>query len=173
MALNGNSMVVDPKTGFLTPSKNYSNVGFTADLKAKAIELLDVNPNVGRICKTLGIDRRNFYYAMEVDPVFKRAYQDFIENQLDDAEGSMFHRAKTPNGTLAGIFLLKSRRSHIYGDRTTVVHQSKPAEVAFSTVYDVTDSSQIAQLEPSPTGERPLGEGMPAPAPTPDATPMQ
>lgn len=163
-------MVVDPATGFLTPSKNYSQVGFTADLKAKALELLDRNPNVGRVCQALGIDRGSFYVALNGDPVFKRAYDDFIENQLDDAESTMFNRAKTPNGTLAGIFLLKTRRSRIYGDRTTVVHQTKPLENVFTNVLDVSDSSTIAQSAPSPTGELPLDKGMPAPASTHDAT---
>lgn len=157
-------MVTDSASGFLTPSQNYSLSGFTADLKVKAIELLKENMNVGRVCKALGVDRRNFYYALEVDKAFKRAYEDLIEGHMDDAESSMFHRAKQPNGTLAGIFLLKNRRSVIYGERTIVEHQSKPlvtgAWQRLAPIQEAELIPSVAQSPSSPTAELPLDQGM-------------
>lgn len=154
-------MVVDPVSGFLSPSKNYSLTGFTAQQKVNLLELLRKTLNVGKACKSVGISMGHFYLVMEHDPHFAKAYQEVKQGHLDDVVGGMYDRAKTPNGTLAGIFLLKTQRPSEYGDKTTVIHQTKPAETVFSSFVDVSASSTIAQPAQLPTEEHPLSKGEP------------
>lgn len=173
MGFNGNAMVVDKASGFLTPINAYAQHGFTSTQKVQLLELLREKLNVGKACKAVGVSMAHFYLCMEHDKALAKAYQEIKQAHLDDIVGSMYDRAKTPNGTLAGIFLLKTQRNAEYGDKTTIVHQSKPAENAFGTLLDVTSSSTIAQPPSSPTVELPLGEGEPTTTPSPDATTEQ
>lgn len=133
MPLNGNSLRVDEETGFLEPSSNYSLTGFTADKKKLAIEMLSEKLNVGAVCKAIGVSREHFYLIMQKDKAFAKAYKEVKEAHLDSIVDNMYDRAKKPNGTVAGIFLLKTQRPHEYQDKTIIEHQSKtPIEQMFS-----------------------------------------
>lgn len=135
MNLTGSTMVVDAATGFLEPSKQYAEIGFTADKKKLALEMLREKLNPGAVCKALGINRQHFYLSMKVDPEFAKAYQDVKQAHLDDIAATMYDRAKTPNGTVAGIFLLKTQRPNEYQDKTIVEHtHKKPVDQLFSSL---------------------------------------
>ena len=119
-------MKYNEEFGYMEPTKNYKDVGFTADKKKMAIEMLEKTLNVGAVCKHLGLKRQHFYLAMEYDPMLKEAFEEVKERHLDQVESTMYDRAKLPNGTLAGIFLLKTQRFKQFGDRTIIQHETKP-----------------------------------------------
>lgn len=118
--MNGNNMSVDPETGFLTPTNQYSLTGFTAEKKKKFVSHLRKEYNIGRSAKLAGISYYAYVDHMQVDPVFKQAVKEALECHLDDAESKMISNAKTDRGTADRIFLLKNRRKSIYGDRVNL-----------------------------------------------------
>jgi len=79
-----------------------------------------------------GIDRRTAYDRKETDKEFAKAWQSAIDDSLDQIELRARQRAHDMSDTLA-IFLLKSHRREIYGDKVdhnvtgdlgiTIVHQ--------------------------------------------------
>lgn len=120
MAINGNTMAVDPSTGFLTHTAHYSLTGFTAQNKLKILELLQEKFNISAACKAVGVSRTGLYLAADADPEFKTRLDAIMEAFVDRAESTLFDRAKEPNGTADRIFLLKSRRKSVYGERISV-----------------------------------------------------
>lgn len=123
--LTGASLVRDEKTGFLTPGSNYALTGFTAEKKQKLIEYLYQDYNISRACEAVGISPRAFYENREFDEVFKEKVKEALNGHLDSLESNMLRLGKTAQGITAGIFMLKSHRREIYGDRLNV-WQEKP-----------------------------------------------
>lgn len=113
----GQTMVVDPATGFLTHDGKYATTGFGANDKLKFIAALAETYNVGKACKAARIDHATYNRHLEIDPAFKKAVSEALESHVDDAESELFQNAKRERGTADRIFLLKNRRKAIYGER--------------------------------------------------------
>lgn len=155
MAYNGNSMEVDPETGFLTPSKNYKDTGFTIDQKKLSLEMLKEKFNVGKVCKAIGVNRSHFFLVLQHDPAFAKAYREIKEMHLDDIAETMYDRAKKPNGTLPGIFLLKTQRRKEYGDITVISHESKiPVDQLLSRLEESGELINAEEVKPPIVGSQ-------------------
>ena len=70
-----------------------------------------------------GVGRRTVYTWREKDTKFAQAWDDAMENSLDALEASLYERAMNGD-TVAGIFLLKGRRKHIFRDGPQAVAQA-------------------------------------------------
>lgn len=71
----------------------------------------------------VGISRGTAYRWRETDAKFAQAWDEAIEGAIDDVEKALADRAKGKD-TIAGIFLLKSRRRDLYHEKQTVELQS-------------------------------------------------
>ena len=98
---------------------------------------LHLAPNVAAACLAANISRQSAYRHKGQDPVFSEAWDQAIEQALDNAEGELYRRAvegvekpiyqgghevgaiQEYSDTLL-IFMLKSRRRVTYGERVTV-----------------------------------------------------
>lgn len=108
-------------------------------------ELLNA-PNVAEACRIAGIDRTTAYNHKHADQDFSAAWDSAIELSMDKAEAELYRRAvegvEKPvyqGGELVGhlqeysdtllIFMLKSRRRPIYGERLAI-------EIDYSNMSD-------------------------------------
>jgi len=84
----------------------------------KLLEKLSKGYSVSSACAAENIGRRTYYDWRTADPEFASAADEAIEIGIDKLEDEANRRAKGPNGsdTLL-IFLLKSRRRAVYGDK--------------------------------------------------------
>lgn len=92
-----------------------------ADWKPAFIAALEACPDVSAAARHAGIGRRTAYDARQRDETFALQWADAINSALDDVESALIERAKDKD-TTAAIFLLKSHRPAIYGDRQEIKH---------------------------------------------------
>lgn len=107
---------------------------------------LNLAPNVAAACLAANISRQAAYRHKEQDPVFSEAWDQALEHAMDNAEGELYRRAvegvtrpvyqgKEHVGDIQEfsdtllIFMLKSRRRAIYGERLTI-------DIDYSTLTD-------------------------------------
>ena len=72
-------------------------------------------------CEDAGIDRGTWYNWIEQDPEFAAAVKKAKEDAIDVLERAAIERGRTVSDTLA-IFLLKSQRREVYGERQQLEH---------------------------------------------------
>ncbi len=72
--------------------------------------------NVSKAAHKIGINRRSIYEFIKNNSSFKNAFEEIKESHLDDIECNLVNEGKTRNFT-PGIFLLKSHRRSVYGDK--------------------------------------------------------
>jgi hypothetical protein len=100
----------DPSNRKGVPDKHHGD-WYPAFLRA-----LRATPNVSRAARAVGITRQAAYWAREQDPEFAREWQAAQDEGLDALEEQLMKRGKKSSDT-AAIFMLKSHRREIYGDR--------------------------------------------------------
>jgi hypothetical protein len=91
----------------------------TPEKEAKLLDALRERPVLTSALKRARIGRRTYYEWRDADPLFAQAVKDAIEEGLDALEDALIERGLA-NDTTAAIFMLKSRRRDIYGDKATV-----------------------------------------------------
>lgn len=106
--------------------------------QADFLEALAKSPDVSQACKTVGINRTTAYRRRQADEDFAIAWADAHALSLDKLEAALFRRA-VDTDTTAAIFLLKSHRPDVYGDRQRIEHTG-------SVRHDIRDKSD-AELE--------------------------
>jgi hypothetical protein len=104
---------------------------------------LQLDMRVYVACQKVGKSRNCAYEHKELFPVFSARWDQIIEEATDDLEQALIERAvhgvdsgiyqhgkrvgtKTEYSDHVGIFLLKNRRKHIYGDKIDLTHTAKP-----------------------------------------------
>lgn len=73
-------------------------------------------PNVAEACRQAGITRTAAYQHKAADEHFAKLWDDAIDESTDELIGKVYGRAMVGSDALA-IFLLKSHRPKVYGDR--------------------------------------------------------
>jgi hypothetical protein len=113
--LSGADMVLDKATGYL---QNKRGIGFTAAMKQSFIGSLNQAWNLSKAIKKAGISSSKVVYDhLALDPLFREHYAEALERHVDDAEEFLIDNAKNnQKATAERIFLLKKRRSKVYGD---------------------------------------------------------
>lgn len=90
---------------------------FGREVKQRFLEIAPkLWPNVGKMCRAVGIDRQTYYNHMKADHVFRAAMEEIRESRLDDLEEV---NVREGNGTGKEAFLpristLKAYRKAIY-----------------------------------------------------------
>lgn len=100
-------------------SENWTPEKRTGDWVPVFLAMLRESGNVRLSCSQAGIARSLAYARRESDPEFRRQWDEALEEALDLLEAAARARALTISDTLL-IFLLKSHRRHIYGDKVDV-----------------------------------------------------
>ncbi|WP_422924471.1 hypothetical protein [Singulisphaera sp. PoT] len=113
---------------------------------------LESTPNVSEACRVALITRKTAYDLRKSDPEFRQAWDDALATSVDDLVGECYKRAKAGSDTLA-IFLLKSHRREVYGDKvqTDLTTDGKPLAVQIyipSNGRDDRSKDDPAQLDP-------------------------
>ena len=108
--------------------------GFTPQRREKFLAFLRAAPNVAAAADSVGLSRRCAYDTRARDPEFASAWDEAVETGVDALEAEAYRRAvhgtdrpvfyqgaecgvvREYSDTLV-IFLLKSRRKEIFGDR--------------------------------------------------------
>jgi transposase-like protein len=80
------------------------------------LDALEENPNFASACRKARISRPTLRKWRDADPVFDQQVLAARESGLDALEDALVVRAKKSD-TTAAIFLLKSHRRSIYGDK--------------------------------------------------------
>lgn len=159
MAFTGSSLVIDEDTGYLSPGKNYSLTGFTAQKKAMLLQLFKESGNLGESALAVGTCRETVMQHLKMDPIFKRDFDGVVNECGDVLESVMFQRAKTPNGFMDRIAWLRAHRPDKYNPRTLIVHQSEKGNVD-QILSSMKDDGRIIEIvesppEPQPTQQAP------------------
>jgi hypothetical protein len=92
---------------------------WTADKKAAFIAALRADFAIAPAAKRAGVSRSTVYMWRAEDDDFAEAWDDAREAAVDVLERTLYKRA-IRHDTVAGIFLLKGARPHIYRDRYEV-----------------------------------------------------
>ena len=87
--------------------------------KDRFIERYLQTANISSSCEYADISRSGYYYWIKTDDEFRDRARDAEEKMLDMLESVAYKRAIDSSDTLL-IFMLKSRRRNIYGDKLDV-----------------------------------------------------
>jgi hypothetical protein len=82
----------------------------------RMLKALSLGKSITTAAKAEGVDRTTYYAWRESEPGFAEAADAAIEAGIDILEDEAYRRAKNTSDTLL-IFLMKSKRRSIYGDK--------------------------------------------------------
>ena len=116
----------EARATFATPKKRKWKLIF--------IEALREHGVVSYSARIAGIDRAGAYKARKVDAEFALAWDDALEEGVEELERAAIARAKKKSDTLL-IFLLKCRKPDIYGERREVTHRGGDKPVGIRVEY--------------------------------------
>ena len=102
--------------------KQRQGSAITAKERERFLEVLSTTFNVSRSAKAIGRNRTSLYKLRGTIPEFAAAWDEVIEECLDDVESVVFERALEGKQAVNNIFLLRHRRAHIYGEKFKVEH---------------------------------------------------
>ena len=122
----------------------------------KFLDRLRKSGSVTAAARTARVTRQAAYDMRAKDPAFAAAWDDAIEQALDDVEEAVHRRAKSKSDGLA-MFLLRSRRPEVYGDKSKLEHIG---DITVRVVYeddDRGDHDPAPQAPPCPAAGHPRG----------------
>lgn len=105
----------DPIAPKLTPKKPASS----GEWREPFLATLRNTANVRASCHVAGVSREAAYKARAADPEFAEQWRHAMDDALDALEATAFKRASETSDVLL-IFLLKSHRRGVYGDKIEV-----------------------------------------------------
>lgn len=94
---------------------------YTRQKGATVLDKLVENEGVARAAKAVGVSRKTVYNWRDAHPEFKDAFDDVQDSITDEIEKTGVAKALDGDVTMI-IFMLKSRRREVYGDRTEHRH---------------------------------------------------
>ena len=108
----------------------------SGDWREAFLAALTNTGNVRYACQQAGIARRTAYDRRETDVEFAAAWKDAMEDAIDHIEAVAFEKAKEGENVLL-IFLLKSHRREVYGERVGMEHSGpggRPIQTEDATI---------------------------------------
>lgn len=116
-----------------------ARTAWTARRRRVFLETLRTSANVSASARASGASRRDLYRYRQNDPAFREDWDHALEEALDDLEGELRRRAVEgvekpiyyggkPCGAVRsysdnlGMFLLKSRRPHVFASNGAIRH---------------------------------------------------
>lgn len=104
-------------------------VQFTPELKDKFLEQLREVPNVTRACRVLGLTRRLVYNHRRDDEEFATAWDEALEQGVENLEAIALERAADKSDILL-MFMLKGVRPDKYRERYDHTTNGQPLPAA-------------------------------------------
>ena len=100
--------------------KPRQGTAITAQEREKFLEVLRTTFNVSRAAAVIGRNRTSLYKLRQSHPEFAAAWDEVIEQCLDDVEQVVFENALAGKQPVNNIFLLRHRRANVYGEKVKV-----------------------------------------------------
>jgi len=142
--INGNSLAIDPETGFLVPMNGYKLEGFDATKKARFIDLVGKFwPRIGAVCDAVGVSRQTYYNHYKIDAKFREMVDLQREEKLDSAEAAMVDNSTRPGGFMDRIALLKAYRPERWNPehRLSVTHDVQVTRAIADKARQIIDTT--------------------------------
>lgn len=134
-----------------TPVRRVSGQNLSERGRAQAqrrfLDELESTANVAGACRAARISRTIAYAWRAQDPVFAAAWEDALNNALDDLEQEAFRRAREGSDQLV-MFLLKAHRPDKYRD--VVSHQTSgetTLRIVFTNDWRGVDSHRAGERD--------------------------
>jgi hypothetical protein len=119
---------------------------YTPKKGAAVLDRLSANEGVAKAGKAVGVCRKTVYNWRDAHPAFKDAFDDVQDAITDDIEATAIQRALAGDTTLL-IFLLKSRRREVYGDKVAVTVQLRKKAEDMAEQLGVSADDLIREAE--------------------------
>jgi len=97
---------------------------YTREKGATVLETLAAKQGAANAANAVGVTRKTVYNWRDAHPEFKDAFDDIQESITDELETTAVGKALAGDVTML-IFMLKSRRREIYGDKVVNEHTGK------------------------------------------------
>ncbi len=175
-ALQAQSLVIDPISGFLTPkdaTKTQAGNGsstalvFTTSKKQECIDLLrKCWPNISAACRQIGITKQTFRAHLAVDEKLRREVQEIQDQGVDEIEGNMMTFGRKPKNYLDRITIARAYRPEVFdpAKRVEITHQREMTDTDATEVSNRAAAAVDAEIvhEQFRPGRRdlPPGQGM-------------
>ena len=128
--------------------KPRQGTAISGDEQIQFLDTLRASFNVTKSASAIGRHRSSLYKLRQADEEFAAAWDEVIEECLDELEEVVYQRALEGKQALYPIFVLKHRRPKRWGDRVTVETEQR--------------SEIIVNLVPIDQMDRPLVHGVEA-----------
>lgn len=136
----------------ITSSSNIMIRGFTENkllvfndkAKNEFLKLYVDTPNITKVAKTLGVNRRTIQRHLKQDEAFKLAIQEIREGHLDEIEEYMMTHALTKGGFMDRIAYLKAHRDK-FADKMKHEHKHDHREV-IDKLYEKIPKANIVDV---------------------------
>lgn len=138
--------IVDPATGFLE-NPAYPNQ-FDATRKTVFLKVYFGNGlRLRRACEEIGISIETFNHAMRQDPAFKQAYDESMDQYMEDLEGVSRTNALNPRSVIERIFQLKCLIPEKYGQENRPQNTHITLNIDGKAVEMLSNRSQIIDAQ--------------------------
>lgn len=138
----------------------------TLEKRRMFLQALEEDGNVSKAAKLIDISRRYAYELRERDPSFAKEWDEAVDIALDNLEGEIYRRAvkgvesdvfykgdscgtKTEYSDTLAMFILKSRRPQVYGDKlkqeVTVKFPDPPKKIEDMTLDELREYKESLQ----------------------------
>jgi hypothetical protein len=98
-----------------------TKTAYTPRKGKRVLTLLREGYGVQRAAEAIGVTRKTIYNWRDAFPEFGDEFDDIQEGITDSIERTVIQKA-LDGDTVAGIFMLKSRRRPVYGERQAIEH---------------------------------------------------
>ena len=133
------------------------NQPITRAERTRFLEVLRQTFNVTRSAEAIGRTRAGLYMLRARDKEFKVAWEQVIEECLDNLEQVVYKEAQTGKTPLYTIFALKNRRPEVWGDKLKVEAENHSEIIVnlipIAELPQERDSIEAEAVEVLPEGE--------------------
>jgi len=125
---------IDPDTGFVESNAYISS--FDAEKKKQFLSLFKSNGlGLYRTCRQLGMSVSTIHKHYQIDPEFKRQFDDVRQEYVDELEAMSRTNALNPKSVIERIFQLKALLPSKYGDQKS----SAPTQINVNLSPDLVE----------------------------------
>ena len=93
--------------------KSFTVLDITKKLKKNFLRILEkMGGNISRTCKMVGMSRQGYYFWMDKDPDFEKAFKATELIAVEDVESALYKSAIKGN-PITQIFILKNKKKEV------------------------------------------------------------
>lgn len=144
--------VINPETGFIE-NPAYSS-SFDSEKKIAFINLYYKNGlRIRRTCDQLGMSVDTIHRHYQIDPQFKKLFDDVKEKYLDELEGVSRLNALNPKSVIERIFQLKCLLPEKYGQENRPINHNVTINVDGKLLEMIKKREQVFDAEIIPSSQ--------------------